>query len=279
MPDKKIFVTKMSGEMAEFDEQKLRNSLKRSGAAEQEIETILGQVTASLYEGISTRSIYKIAFSLLRKKSHPAASRYKLKKAIFELGPTGFPFEKYIGELMKFQGYKITVGSIVAGNCINHEVDILAELEENYIMMECKFHQEQGQFCTVKIPLYIYARFKDIESNWKKQTGDGEKKHLGGLVTNTRFSADALTYGECMGLLMVSWDYPANNSLRHNIDKYKLYPVTSLMTITNHEKKALLEKGIVLGKSLIGNEQALLDMNIKEERIRRIVNEAKILCE
>lgn len=279
MPDKKIFVTKMSGEMAEFDGQKLRNSLKRSGAAEKEIETILEQVTASLYEGISTRAIYKIAFALLRKKSHPAASRYKLKKAIFELGPTGFPFEKYVGELMKFQGYKTTIGSIVAGNCVNHEVDILAELADSYIMVECKFHHEQGQFCTVKIPLYIYARFKDIETNWKKQTGDGEKKHLGGLVTNTRFSADALTYGECMGLLMISWDYPANNSLRLNIDKYKLYPVTSLMTITNHEKKALLEKGIVLGKTLIGNEQALADMNIKEERILRIVNETKILCE
>ncbi|MBC6491566.1 ATP cone domain-containing protein [Flavihumibacter stibioxidans] len=279
MPEKKIFVTKMSGEMAEFDEQKLRNSLMRSGAAEKEVETIIDQVNASLFEGMSTRAIYKIAFSLLRKKSRPAASRYKLKKAIFELGPTGFPFEKYIGELMKFQGYKISVGNIIAGNCVNHEVDILAELEDSYFMVECKFHHEQGQFCSVKIPLYIQARFTDIIANWLKQTGDGEKKHRGGLVTNTRFSADALAYGECMGLLMISWDYPANNSLRHNIDKYKLYPVTSLMSITNHEKKSLLEKGIILSKSIIGQEQILTELNISEERISRIIREAKILCE
>jgi hypothetical protein len=278
MFDNKILVTKMSGETALFDEQKLRQSLTRSGAGEEEIATILRQVKSKLYEGIKTREIYKIAFSLLSKKMRPAASRYKLKRAIFELGPTGFPFEKYIGELLRVQGFEIKIGSFMQGHCVKHEIDIIAEKEGEYIMLECKFHHEQGQFCNVKNPLYIHSRFKDIEIVLKQQPSFENKILSGGLVTNTRFSADALQYGTCINMFMLGWDYPNGNGLKHRIDQYRLYPITALMTITNYEKKALLNKGIILCKKLRENEIVLRELNFSETRIAKVISEAGLLC-
>jgi hypothetical protein len=278
MQENKISVTKMSGERALFDEQKLRQSLIGSGAGQAESDAIIQQVRAKLYEGIKTNIIYKIAFSLLSKKQRPAASRYKLKKAIFELGPTGFPFEKYIGELLKSTGYKITVGSFVQGHCVKHEVDIIAEKDDQHIILEFKFHSEQGQICSVKIPLYIHSRFKDIEMVLKEQPAFEKKILSGGLVTNTRFSADALQYGTCMNMFMLSWDYPVNNGLKNRIDKLQLYPITALMTLTNYEKKMLLNKGIILCKDLPQNEALLKDLDFSTIRIAKVMSEALALC-
>ncbi len=247
----------MSGETALFDEQKLRQSLTRSGAGEAEIQAILKQVKSRLYEGIKTKTIYKIAFSLLRKRSKPVASRYKLKRAIFELGPTGFPFEIYIGELFRHQGYTITVGSFLQGHCVKHEVDIIAEKDNGYIMMECKFHSEQGQFCAVKTSLYVSSRFRDIERRLIEQAGYENRIISGGLVTNTRFTADALEFGVCMNIKMLSWDYPKGEGLKDLVDQFQLYPITTLMAITNYEKKSLLDKGIILCKQLPANETLL----------------------
>lgn len=278
MYSNKIFVTKMSGDRAVFDEKKLRQSLMSSGADEASIGNIIQKVKLKMYDGISTKAIHKIAVTLLQKRSLPTASRYKLKKAIFELGPTGFPFERYMGELLKLQGYSITVGSVQQGHCVKHEVDIIAEKGEQYMLLECKFHSEQGQFCNVKNPLYINSRFKDIELVLKQQPAFDKKILSGGLITNTRFSADALQYGNCMGMFMLSWDYPFNNALKHMIDKQQLYPITGLMTITKYEKNALLDNGIILCKHLTGNEGLLKKLHFSDVRITTTMNEASSLC-
>ncbi len=278
MHRKKIYVTKMSGEQTLFDEKKLRQSLFHSGADKAGVDKIIQHVKSELYDGISTKTIHKIAVSQLQKRSIPAASRYKLKKAIFDMGPTGFPFEQYMGELMKLQGYTITVGSVLQGHCVKHEVDIIAEKDNRYMLLECKFHSMQGQFCNIKNPLYINARFKDIEIELKGQAPFAQKYLSGGLITNTRFSTDALQYGKCMGMFMLSWDYPVNNSLKQMIDKQNLYPVTGLMTLTKYEKNILLNSGIILCKQLPGNESLLKSLNFSELRIGKIINEAHNLC-
>lgn len=61
-----------------------------------------------------------------------------------ELGPSGFPFEKFISEILKFQGFAVQVGVIVEGHCVKHEIDVVAEKGEEHFMIECKFHNTQG---------------------------------------------------------------------------------------------------------------------------------------
>jgi hypothetical protein len=276
--ENKISITKASGEIVPFSSDKLKRSLKRAGANEDEIDRIIEEIGSKLYEGIPTKKIYKTAFNLLKESSRPLAAKYHLKHAIMELGPSGYPFEKYIGEILGYQGYKTTVGEIVQGKCVNHEIDVIAEKDHHHFMIECKYHNLPGTFSDVKIPLYIQARFKDVEAQWLKLPGHGTKFHQGWVVTNTRFSSDAIQYGNCAGLKLLGWDYPLKDSLKELIDTLGLYPITCLTTLTKIEKQSLLDRKIVLCKEICDNEQYLVQAGVNPTRIKSVLEEATQLC-
>ena len=273
-----INIVKKSGDIAAFDVEKLTNSLRRASAGENVIQQIVGEVQSTIYEGMTTSKIYKIAFDLLKKYSRVSASKYKLKNALFELGPSGFPFEKLVGKLMAHEGFSTQVGVIVQGNCVSHEIDVIAQKEDNHYFIECKFHSDQGRFCNVKIPLYVNSRFLDVEKQWKKQKSNEGKISKGGVYTNTRFTTDAIQYGKCAGLLMASWDYPLGNGLKERIDKSGLHPLTALTTLTKNEKTKLLDLGLVLCKEIYENPEVLNQIGISKPRHKNIIKDAKELC-
>src|SRR5690606_34035172 len=153
-------ITKTNGDRVEFSPKKVSTSLRRAGASEDMIHEVLEKISHELYPGISTQEIYNRAFRLLTEKNRITASRYKLKKAIYELGPTGYTFERFIAAILENSGYKSEVGKILQGKCVTHEVDVIASNEEENILIECKFHSEEGRNCNVKVPLYIHSRFR-----------------------------------------------------------------------------------------------------------------------
>lgn len=268
-------ITKKSGEKVPFDQEKLKRSLERSGAGEKDIQAIIRQVNDRLVDGMSTHKVYQMAYSILRKGSSKVAGKYRLKKAIFELGPTGYPFEKFVGELLKFQGYQVQVGQIVKGHCVEHEVDVIAEKEHQKFMIECKFHQDQGKKSDVKVSLYIHSRFLDIEKQWNKNPNESLRFHQGWIVTNTRFTDDAIRFGKCSGLKLISWDYPAQGSLKQRIDVSGLHPITVLNSLTKKEKQEILNKDIVLCRNL--KTEHLIDIGFRENRIGKIMKEISSL--
>lgn len=270
-----VLVTKASGKVVPFSADKLLQSLLRVGASKETAMHILEELKPKLYHGVTTQKIYSWAFAMLKRRSKPAAAKYHLKRAIMELGPSGFPFENYIGELMKTQGYTVEIGVIMQGVCINHEIDVIAQKEAAYEMYECKYHNRQGIFCEVKVPLYVQSRFKDVEQGLVK---DPKKKYTGGVVTNTRFSADAIRYGTCIGLKLLSWDYPAGKGIKDLADSFSLYPITCLSSLLKNEKLALLEKGIVLSRQIYLDQQLLVKNGVRGSRIKTILNEIEQLC-
>jgi hypothetical protein len=274
-----LSVRKASGEVVPFSQEKLQHSLKRAGASESDAKIIMEEINKKLFEGITTKSIYKMAFTLLKEQSGHLAAKYHLKGAIMELGPSGFPFEKYIGEILSYQGYKTTVGEIVRGKCVSHEIDVIAELGDQYFMIECKYHNLPGRFSDVKIPLYIQARFKDVEEQWVKLPGHETKSHTGWVVTNTRFSTDAIQYGTCAGLRLLGWDYPVKAGLKDLIDQLGLYPITCLTTLTKVEKQRLLDKNVVLCKELKDDTQHLNRAGVNPTRLKRVSDEVERLCQ
>lgn len=275
---KEIFITKASGEKSMYSENKIRASLQRVGATDEQIDFIIKEISTKLYEGIPTKKIYQLAFKLLKEGSRHIAARYHLKQAIMELGPSGYPFEKYIAEILNIQGYKTKVGEIIQGHCVTHEIDVVAEKENNYFMIECKYHNLSGVFCDVKIPLYINSRFKDVEQQWLKLPNHKTLVHQGWVVTNTRFSSDAIQYGTCIGLNLVGWDYPLKGSLKDQIDTLGLYPITCLTTLTRTEKQRLLDKKIVLCSELLNNEKLLEVNGVKASRVNTVMKEVQQLC-
>lgn len=273
-----IEIIKASGEKAIFQISKLIASLRKAGASKELANNIAESIKGELYAGMTTKKIYKKAFTQLRKHSRPTAARYKLKKAIMELGESGYPFEKFVGALLAAEGFKTQVGIIVQGNCVTHEVDVIAEKDTHHYMCECKFHNRQGRNCDVKIPLYIQSRFKDVEQAWLKQSGHEHKFHQGWIFTNTRFSGDAMKYGECVGLKLVSWDYPENEGIKDRIDKSGVHPITCLTTLSSKEKQSLLNRNIVLCMELCKQPNLLKTIGVNETRHKRILNEATELC-
>lgn len=277
--EKEVLIIKASGEREPFSEEKLRSSLEKSRASADLIAQTLQHIKKELKDGMRTADIYRHAFSLLRKHYPLSAACYSLKKAIMELGPTGFPFERFVGELLRAQGFSVQVGKVHRGLCVSHEIDVAAEKDNRHIMVECKFHNEQGLKSDVKVALYVQARFEDIEKQWRLKPGHGEKFHEAWLVTNTKLTSDAIKYAACVKMKAIGWNYPAQGSLQNLIEKSGLHPLTCLTTLSRFQKRQLLDQGLILCRDISRSENALKSIGINKSKMGQIVEEIDKLCQ
>ncbi len=269
-----INIIKSSGEKAPFDPQRIYRSLKRVGADEPLINKIVNEVSQSVVEGMTTHEIYRIAFRLLRNESKSIAGKYHLKRAIMQLGFSGYPFEKFVAEIMRHQGFKVLNNQIIKGYCVNHEVDVVGERHNEHVFVECKYHNRLGLASDVKITLYIKARFLDIEHAYTKKAGEVLKIWV---VTNTRFTNDAIQYGQCAGLHLIGWDYPQKGSLKELIEFSGLYPITCITNLTKAEIEVLLGENILLCKTIGENPNLLNKLNIGTARMKQIIAQCRAL--
>lgn len=273
-----MHVTKRDGTTEEFDERKLRTSLRAAHTTEKDIDEIVAHIKDELTPGMSTEVIYAHAFNLLKKRADATAARYTLRQALADLGPTGYPFEHFVARLFEAQGYATEVGTVLAGKCITHEVDVVARKDGHVVIVEAKFHNRRGISSPAKTALYVHARFQDLRQNsYDHVSQNGESvRHL--LVTNTKFSEDAVQFGECVGMEMIGWDYPRTDNLQDLIEDAHLEPVTTLTTLSGSEKKHLLEQGIVLCKSLRDRTDELQALGVSGKKLERVLTEVDQLC-
>ncbi|MCB0393700.1 MAG: restriction endonuclease [Bdellovibrionales bacterium] len=265
----KTFVRKYSGQMEPFSEEKLRKSLKRSGANPKVCDQIVDHVRSQISNGVTTRQVYKLAFKELRHQSKQFAATYSLKRALFDLGPSGFPFEKLVSQLFLKSGYTTVTNHVAKGKCVNHEIDVVAENKKERFLVECKFHNQASKNSDLKTSLYVHARSVDVMKS--------EKFNAFWLFTNTSFSEDAIKYGECAGLKLMGWNYPHENSLQNWIARSGLHPITSLSSLTQSEKKSLIESGIITCQDLLENQKTRILRS--QKNFTRAVREAKFLIQ
>ena len=273
-----ILVTKASGEKEALSTDKLRGSLQRAGAGRDIIDEIVADLMTWAYDGITTKKIYTRAFSLLRRKKGGPALRYKLKKAIMELGPTGYPFEHFVGIIFKRQGYSVEVGQILEGNCVTHEMDVIASREKTQHLVECKYGHTQGKHVSVQVPLYVRSRVDDIIKKRKEMPEYDGFSFQGWVFTNTRFSHDSIQYGKCSGLKLVGWDYPNGHGLKDLIEKANIYPITLLNSLTKKEKQFLLKEDIVTCSQLQQQKKILDTLELSNRKYRALIQELDDIC-
>ncbi|WP_291287492.1 ATP cone domain-containing protein [Flavobacterium sp.] len=271
-------VIKHSGHVVPFDIEKLKLSLQKSGADPDLIKESLVQIQNQMYEGITTKEIYKLAFAILKKASNGHAARYNLRYALQMLGPAGFFFEKFISRLYAAEGYKTRTNLTLQGKCVTHEVDIALKKENRVRMVECKFHSSREAASDVKVPMYILSRFNDLKSKQHTIFSGSENIDSCITVTNNRFTKDAENFAICSGIALLSWDYPKNDSIKNKIDKGGLYPITCLTTLSMVEKEKLLILDQILVKDLINDSKSLHKIGISENRIRNVLKEASQIC-
>ena len=261
-----MYVIKASGEKEKFKPKKVLGTLLRAGASKKLAGEIVKKVEAKVYDGIKTRVILDTALDLLKNKKPEVGAIYDLKRAIMELGPTGFPFERFFAEVLKNYGYQTQVGKIFRGKNITHEVDVTAKKDSTY-MVECKYHNALGIYTNLKVALYVYARFLDLKKNFNYPW----------LATNTRLSRKAVAYAKGVNMKITSWQYPKNENLQKLIEDKKLYPITMLKSVNKSVKWKLSSSGIVLVKNLLDYDLQELKIKIKiqEDLLKKAVDEAK----
>lgn len=253
-----------------FNEEKVISSIKRANIPESLQYEVLHHIKQKLYDGISTDEIYHHIIEFLGASPHPySKSKYSLKESIMNLGPTGYPFEDFISDLLMQQGYTTKVRQILNGKCITHEIDVIAKKDNKTIMIEAKFHNRPGVKSEVHVGLYTHARFQDIK----------EENHLdeAWLVTNTKTTSDCNIYAQCSGMKILSWDYPKNGGLREMIEKSKLHPITILDSLSQANKMILLTNHIVLCRDIYTNPQVLQQLPLSKTDIERVISEVSVI--
>ena len=272
-----ITITKADGSVEFFKIEKLRRSLRRAGASADEINDIVGEVSKTLYDGVQTQEIYRHAFALLRDSRPPAAARYSLRRALFNLGPTGFPFEKFLARLFQIDGYSTKTGITINGKCAPHEIDLAAYKESHSFVGEAKFHSRPGVKSDLQVAMYSYARLLDLKDS--KVCADdvcGIREFW--LITNTKFTSTAQHYGNCVGLKMLSWDFPKNNNLHDRIQRAGVYPVTVLQNLNSAQAETLIARDIILCRDIIEHESILRHLHLPKRKHEALLQEVRSLC-
>ncbi|UCH46140.1 MAG: restriction endonuclease [Nitrospiraceae bacterium] len=271
-------IRKASGKIQEFDPRKLLDSLMRSGAARDQAENILEKVMPDVLPLTTTKQIYRLAHKYLKQLNHATVLRYSLKKGILRLGPSGYPFEKYFGELLKNYGYDVQTNLLLEGKCVSHEVDVFAVNDREIVLVECKYRNRVNSAPDVKVAMYVHARFQDLRTALAPVHPG--KTIEGWLVTNTRFTTDAIQFADCAGFQLKSWRHPDKLSLEKMIEENKLYPITVLSSLNTSQIKRLLENKVILMKDLARMEADTIKniLSISDRKALNIRKEAEDLC-
>lgn len=254
-----------------FSEKKVIESIKRARIPQELQSEVLNHVKEKIYDGIPTSEIYHHITEFLGGTVHPySRSRYSLKESIMLLGPTGYPFEDFIARLVESLGYTASVRQILSGKCITHEIDVVAEKDGKRAAIEAKFHNSPGTRSEVHVALYTKSRFDDIKER--------NKIDESWLVTNTKTTTDVNTYALCVGMQVMSWDYPEGKGLRDLVEKQHLYPITMLTSLPQTHKVTLLSNHIVLCKDIFKNPSLIDILPLSKEEKEKTLAEVRFIC-
>ncbi len=267
-----IKVVKEDGTTEPYSEEKIRGSANRVGVPKALQDSLMEEIRDRLFDGIGTREIFATIKSYLKKTGAPhLAAKYNLKTALAELGPSGYPFEQFVSRLLAAIGYTTSTNQVLAGRCVTHEVDVIAKKEGQKFFVEAKFHKNITQRTDIKVALYIYARYLDLS----EQAENGTSTYPW-IVTNTRFSTDAISFAECRDIKVTSWGYPKGHGIMDLIEKTRLHPITILDSLTREDMRRLMESQIVTCQDLINSSVAYNLVN--QTRLGEAVTQAKNIC-
>jgi hypothetical protein len=272
------YIINARGEKEPFSSKKVYNSARRVGASVSLAKEISKKIEKEAFPGMKTSQIFKKVKDLLSKKKKKLAIKFSLKEGMKRLGPTGYPFEKYVANILLRQGFKVEINKIIKGHCCSYEIDFLAEKDDLFYIGECKYRNLSGAKVGSTIALSNHARFLDIE---KRGTFNNKKKVKSMLVTNTKFTNKAIKYSKCVGVDLLGWHYPSKEGLEKIIDEKKLYPVTILRSLRKDVSDTLVSGRIMLIQDLLklDIEKFANKNHLSLSYLKSLVKDAKTLIE
>jgi len=244
-------VKKYSGEQESFNPDKLCNSLLSAGVSHKKAEEVCAIVQTKLKPGDSTTKVFRAALRALVKDDIEASARYGLHRAVDSLGPAGFLFEQYIEALLQAYGYNTKQGTMMKGECATHEIDVYAEKGGFKYLVEAKYRNRHSIKTHIDQVMYADARLMDIQRRAVKQNRNPNEYTMW-VITNTRFTSNAIKYAKCRGVKLVSWNYPRREgNLEQMIVRKKMYPITVLPSLSETARNSFAEHNMILAQDLI----------------------------
>ncbi len=272
-----LFVVKFNGEKEPFSAKKVYQSARKVKASKQLAEKISRKIERKAYPGIKTSEIFKEVKDLLNQETPTVALKFNLKQGIKKLGPTGFHFEKYIGEIFSRNNFEVKLNQHVPGYCSrDYEIDFLAKRNDVLYIGECKYRNLFKGKVHSDVALANYARFLDI----KKGSLSGKKFKLRSLlITNRKFTSKATKYSNCSGVKLLGWNCPKGKGLEYLIESQKLYPITILPSLNRYLAEIFASRKIMLAKDLltIDVEKFSKRTKISKNKFQVLKREAEIL--
>ena len=192
---------------------------------------------------MTSNDIYKTVLRVISEEKGLRAlhQRYQLKNAIMRMGPAGFAFENYVAAILEYYHFQVRgVRSKIKGECVTHEIDLIGMKRNKKFLIECKYHSKPGTYTGLKESMYTHARFLDMKTKFS-----GEM-----IFCNTKVSGNAKKYAKCVGQEIISWRYPASNSLEKMIEMHNLYPIT-ILNLSQKELQIFSESNIMIAQELV----------------------------
>ncbi len=274
----KIKVQNLEGQTEPFSRRKVYYSARNAGAGKELAEKIAQEVEKNIYPNIRTAEIFKEVKRLLKEKNFKASLKFDLKVAMKRLGPTGFPFEKYVKSIFDSQQFKTRINLNIKGKCCVFEVDFLATKEDIAYVGECKYRNLFEDSVDVNTALINHARFLDLkQGNYLKNFSNIAIKSI--LVTNAKFSSKAVRYAKCIGMNLWGWKYPQKQGLEKVIEENKLYPVTILPSLSKKAAEAFTLKHKMLASDVlsINFKRFAKQTGVSLKELEKLKQEAEIL--
>ncbi len=272
-------ILKSIGEYEEYNREKLRQSLLNASASIVVTNEIIKKIESEIRDEITSTDIYKHAFDILNEKERVTAMKYSVKRSIFELGPTGFPFEKYIAQVLEAKGYKTIVGKTLKGKCVSHEIDVIAYDQNELLLIEVKFRNKNSLKVDTKTALYVKARWDDLKDT-KVKIDDNKSmsptKFI--LAVNTDFTQNAINYADCVGLELISWDHPLKGSLFKFVNETGQHPISVITELNQSQKNTLIKRGYITLNQILNNTKILDEIGIAKSKKEMIITESRKIC-
>lgn len=199
------------------------------------------------------------------------------------LGPTGFPFEKFIGAIFESLGFKVRINQYLPGFCIkDYEIDFLAEKDNLIYIGECKYRNVMGERVHSKDALVGHARFLDILNGpYFKSKKYKNFKIKSIIVTNAKFTSRTIDYSYCVNTELLGWKCPKNKGLEYLIEKENLYPITILPYFRGSLKNIFVFKKMMLVQDVlkIDPQSFAKEFKMSVERFNSLIKQARILLD
>lgn len=250
MSNKKIKkVVKKKGIKEPFATEKLCDSMTMVGASPELAQQICSIVDESIESGSSTDKIFTTTRRYLKEFNPKIAALYALERGLGALGPSGFIFEQYVAALFEEMGYHVQTNIYAEGEGVTHEIDVWAEKGNVVYIIEAKYRNDYDSKTHINQVMYADARLHDIRRQAHKK-GDTREFYMW-VVTNTRFTDNAINYVAFRDIQLMGWDYPKYINLKKIVSEKKLYPVTILPSVNQKILRGFSANGVILVKSLI----------------------------